>query len=368
MEFDLVFEGGGAKGAVFIGAMEEFESRGHTSRRFVGTSAGAITAAMLAAGYDSKTARTSLEQRDVTGRLVMSTFLDVPERFEEADVRTSAFAGMLDRIDLPFVPNSIEEKVDRVLLERLLDFRLFRQVFSFLEKGGLYEGMTFYRWMTSVLDARGGLGGATFAEFHEHTGNDLSVIASDTDAQAMLVLNHRTAPACPVTWGVRMSMSIPFVWQEVHWRGEWGPYMGRDVTGHTIVDGGVLSNFPMHLVTTNLAEVVQMMGDADPLAVPNLGFLIDEELPVDASAPAPAPSGLATYRPIRRFERLVDTMLNARDRAVIEACMKNDEVCRLPAGGYSTTDFDMDGDRFEALVTAGRVAARAYFDRRFPRG
>ena len=30
MEFDMVFEGGGAKGMVFVGAMKEFERRGHT--------------------------------------------------------------------------------------------------------------------------------------------------------------------------------------------------------------------------------------------------------------------------------------------------------------------------------------------------
>lgn len=31
----------------------------------------------------------------------------------------------------------------------------------------------------------------------------------------LLVLNHRTAPDCPVVYAVRMSMSIPLVWDEV---------------------------------------------------------------------------------------------------------------------------------------------------------
>jgi hypothetical protein len=30
MEYDLVFEGGGAKGILFVGALQEFETRGHT--------------------------------------------------------------------------------------------------------------------------------------------------------------------------------------------------------------------------------------------------------------------------------------------------------------------------------------------------
>ena len=32
MKFDLVFEGGGAKGIVFVGAVQEFEAQGHTGR------------------------------------------------------------------------------------------------------------------------------------------------------------------------------------------------------------------------------------------------------------------------------------------------------------------------------------------------
>jgi len=51
MKYDLAFEGGGAKGMVFVGACEEFFRRGHSFGRLLGTSAGAITATLPAAGY-----------------------------------------------------------------------------------------------------------------------------------------------------------------------------------------------------------------------------------------------------------------------------------------------------------------------------
>ena len=41
-----------------------------------------------------------------------------------------------------------------------------------------------------------------------------------------------------------MSMSVPLLWQEVVWEPEWGTYRGTSVAGNTIVDGGLLSNFP----------------------------------------------------------------------------------------------------------------------------
>ena len=73
MEYDLVFEGGGAKGMVFVGTMQEFEVRGHTYKRLLGTSAGAITAATLAAGYDSVEMQAALVEKDDNGKPVLAT-------------------------------------------------------------------------------------------------------------------------------------------------------------------------------------------------------------------------------------------------------------------------------------------------------
>jgi predicted acylesterase/phospholipase RssA len=37
MQYDLVFEGGGAKGMVFVGALRELERRGHTFVILIGS-------------------------------------------------------------------------------------------------------------------------------------------------------------------------------------------------------------------------------------------------------------------------------------------------------------------------------------------
>ena len=52
------------------------------------------------------------------------------------------------------------------------------------------------------------------------------MVTSDITASEMRVMNHHTTPDVPVIWAVRMSMSIPFVYQEVLWRKEWGTYDG----------------------------------------------------------------------------------------------------------------------------------------------
>jgi predicted acylesterase/phospholipase RssA len=54
MLVDGVFEGGGALGAAFSGALRVLEDDGVWFARVAGTSAGAITAALIAAGYTAK--------------------------------------------------------------------------------------------------------------------------------------------------------------------------------------------------------------------------------------------------------------------------------------------------------------------------
>lgn len=61
---NLVFEGGGSKGHAYSGAVKALEELGLVSqiKRFAGASAGAMTASLLAVGYDSKDLQGFLSQ------------------------------------------------------------------------------------------------------------------------------------------------------------------------------------------------------------------------------------------------------------------------------------------------------------------
>ncbi len=110
------------------------------------------------------------------------------------------------------------------------------------------------------------------------------------------MLNHRTAPKCPVVWAVRMSMSIPFAWQEVRWLPAWGSYRllntngttiekEIDLTGHAIVDGGVLSNFSYQFV--HIFSALDHGEYTGRAAKKVLGLLIDEIAPRQWRTPPP---------------------------------------------------------------------------------
>lgn len=372
MQFDLVFEGGGAKGSVFVGALQEFEARKHTARRYVGTSAGAITATLMAAGYDAAAMLKAVNEKLPNGKPRFSTFMDIPESFGQNEIQSSLTYDIFRKVDLAWIPQMAEGYIDEKIVNEFMKIDAYREMFSFVECGGLYSGDTFLAWIREKLDADGrSLANATLSQFHQKTGSDLTLVASDTVAHDMLILNHRTAPDCPVAWAVRMSMSIPFVWQEVKWRKEWGIYRGQDITGHSVVDGGVLSNFPIDLLTSKDEEVQEIMGDTDPDAAPNLGLLIDETLDVPGSGSANTAVGsdkpgaglldnAKRLRTVQRITRLIDTMTDAHDRFAVAAHEK--EVCRLPAKGYGTTEFDMDDNRLQALIKAGQNTMKNYLD------
>ena len=156
----------------------------------------------------------------------------------------------------------------------------FRHFVSFIERGGWFSADNFLTWMATRLDSavyRGSpreFGGMTLAQFYAATQVDFSLVASDMTGECLLVLNHRTAPACPVLWAVRMSMNIPLVWQEVV--AEEGdcerPSRSRDRGWRSAIelsDGAVC-----------FQPALCHRGDGAENKRPCAGILIDETLPV----------------------------------------------------------------------------------------
>ncbi len=371
MRYDLVFEGGGARGLIFVGALQALEERGHSHGRLLGTSAGAITAALLAAGYSASELAAAVS-RTVGGLPVFQTFLGTPPPFTRAEIEASGTRAFLRDVDLPLLPDALEERLEDALLFALMRFPAHRNLMAFVERGGWYAAEAFVPWLTAQLDAGSfhgsprRFGAATLLEFHKATGVDLSVVVTDTSDARLRVLNHRTAPHCPVVWAVRMSMNLPFVWEEVRWRAEWGTYLGRAITGHAIADGGMLSSFPLELFVSDEPYVVSLMGPRSDASV--LGLLIDETLPVAGDVEPPsAPPGeltLASLRVLERLTRLVKTMTAARDRMVIDAFPEI--VARLPAQGYGTIEFAMSDARRARLIRSGYQALGAFLDQPRP--
>lgn len=296
---DGVFEGGGVKGIGFAGALAAAEAHGVVWQNLAGTSAGAIVAALVAAGYTGA---------DIHGILATLDY----RRFKDP--------GVVDRIPLA------------------------GPVISLIAEKGIYEGGFFHDWLRDLLAAKGV---RTFGDLIVPGENEdryrfkLNIIASDISLGKLLVLpgDIRDYGGRPedlnVADAVRMSMSIPFFYE---------PVILKNVkTGHAsyIVDGGLLSNYPVWIFDTE--------GAAPPW--PTIGFKLVE----------PGSGQPANVRgPVSLLTALFSTMMEAHDARYI-ADHDFVRTVAIPTLGVRTTEFDITKEKSEALYESGRKAAEAFF-------
>jgi NTE family protein len=335
-------------------------------------------ATFLAAGYDvDEMADALIEEED--GKPIFLSFLQDPKAPSTEEIHSSAIRQLLEDVNLRLIPDGIEVKLDDALASAFAKSRVTSRIFSFIERGGLYGGDNFLDWLKQKLNsgvytlergefetgAQRRFGDMTMAEFFAATGIDLSLVAADTTGNQLLILNHRTAPNCPVIYSVRMSMSVPLLWEEVVWMEDWGKYRDKNINEHTVVDGGMLSNFPIELFISSSPQVTDVMGEKTTDRFDVLGFLIDETIEVPG-APKEGETKEGGFefgdlRSVKRIKNLIDTMTKAHDKSVIEAF--EHLVIRLPAKDYGTIEFGMSDARREALVNAGQQATKTYFNR-----
>jgi NTE family protein len=140
---------------------------------------------------------------------------------------------------------------------------------------------------------------------------------------------------------VRMSMSIPFFFEPVKLK------LGGDGKECLIVDGGVLSNFPISLLDDGTAD----------RPWPTFGYLLAEDGNVTG-----AQVSHEIFGPITLLASIFFTMMEAHDRMYIsnEAFIR---TIMIPTKGVKTTEFDLSDDRAEELYQSGIKAGREFFQK-----
>lgn len=313
---DGVFQGGGVKGLGLVGALLQFEEDPRVEIKewvsLAGTSAGSIVACLLATGQTP----TQLEKL-----------------FMELD-----FSQFED-----FGPGGV----------------IIGGTLNLAEHHGLAHGEAFHRWIDEQLN------GATFGTVKrdpppaEGSPYRLQMIATDITRKQMLVLpddirdyrNPQTGELFvpddfKIADAVRMSMSIPYFFQPVILSYH-DPENGTN-TDSTIVDGGVLSNFPVWIFDTKEMQPLRRtfgfhlvkgggVGGGLNTVIHDLGWAVEEAV------------------------NIFHTATDAWD----ERFMSHSTVvrtCTISAGTIGTTDFQLKPKQKQWLLDSGRAGAKAFLD------
>ena len=282
MYADAVIEGGGVKGIGLVGAIYEAEERGYQWKRLAGTSAGAIIASLLAAGYTAKELREEMLKID--------------------------YHRFIEKKGLQHVP-------------------LLGDLYQLWRKCGIYNGNYIEEWSREKLLAKG-------VKTFEDLSHRLYIIASDITSGEMLVFpndlkRYGIDPnQFEIAKAIRMSASLPYFFQPAK------------LKEHYIVDGGILSNFPVWLFDENQRP-----------KWPTFGFrLVSEKTGKPNRIDGPISMGFS----------IVSTMIEAHDTRHI----KEQDYVRtilVPTLGIQTTDFDLTEQQSEALFQSGVQAAKKFF-------
>jgi NTE family protein len=203
---NIVLEGGGIRGFAYIGAYEIMDSLHilESVERVGGSSAGAIQAALLAVGY------TPSEMRIIAETIPLKKF---------NDGGFSIIGG-----------------------ER----RLSKQF-------GWYKGEAFSVWIGELIAKKTGCATITFSQLHalkkEKGYKDLFITGTDLTYQCLRVFSYEQYPDMCIRDAVRISMSIPLYYKPIFIddAGMVCSSTEKNRNIHLMVDGGLLSNYPIHI-------------------------------------------------------------------------------------------------------------------------
>ncbi len=201
MYADIICEGGGVKGIALVGSINCLENYGYEFKKMAGTSAGAIIASLLAVGYSGE------ELKNIVFNLNYSKLI-------------------------------FNTKLDKFLSNLKGSMNIFI-------KKGFYSSKNIENYLNSLFVAKGK---TKFKDISINNESPLKIIASDITNKKLLILpddlnSYGIDPMeFEISKAVIMSISIPFYFT---------PYILKaNNEKFFIVDGGLLSNFPIWLFDT----------------------------------------------------------------------------------------------------------------------
>lgn len=304
---DLVLEGGGVKGAGLAGAISALVAADspYTFNRIAGTSAGAIVASFVAAGYTAA----ELKQLMLT------------QDFADFEDESAVFQH----------------------------FKRFGEGFGLLFHEGLFRGDNLHKWIAATLAAKGV---TTWADLKIDDDTlpvneryKLVVVTSDVsggrelrlpwDYEAELGIDPDTQL---VADAVRASASIPFFFRPFHLA---AAKERTDNNGWVLcTDGGMLSNYPIDIFDRPLNA-----------RWPTIGIKLSARQQLADVGWTPDPNAFDLAK------SLLATMLNAHDALHVDDPYYSSRTIFVDTTGYSSTDFHLTQDNKLALFTNGATAA-----------
>jgi len=272
MKVYCVFEGGGAKCVAHVGFLKAIEKHeGYHAEGFAGTSAGAIVAALAAAGwkgkelYDGSGSRPAscalqLLNRTYHNKLqglagflppsdwrkiaVLKKFLNLANSEEKGEVngterRKKYLKILIFGIGILLCLGVLFFSLHSAILGAffLLIIMLSLAVIIFISSryrgiAGMEQPIEFLELLLRHKVPRHSATGVTFEDLERETGHSLKIVAADLEDGNLKLFSREMTPDVVVSRAVAASAAIPLIFKPV------------EIDGRQYCDGGIVSNLP----------------------------------------------------------------------------------------------------------------------------
>lgn len=319
---DLVLEGGGVKGLALVGAVSGLVDAGYSFQRVAGTSAGAIVASVVAAMTAYGEPLTSIP--DVLKTLDLAALADRgrPGQLLGPLTKFKFGAAAADALDVVTESGAfLGDRLENWLYDILKDF-----------------GVTTFGDL--VLEDPG-------AEKRESSEFRLVVMASDLTRKRLTRLpwDYPIYGLHPekqsVARAVRASAASPFVFRPVELPGPRGTA--------TLVDGGLLSNYPIDVFDRH---------DGEPQRWPTIGIRLDA-LGLDSQ-----PEHLkAVEGPLALGIAVIETAIEGNQAEHLLSLRNQSRSIFVPSDGIGSFNFTLTEAQRTELFENGYRAAQEFLSR-----
>lgn len=225
-----VFQGGGARGVAYAGALAAFRRNGMWFDGVAGASAGAITAALVAAGYLPP---------EITRNML--TLLTAAGSHHSPLDRFALLPGRLQRL----------RRYDSLQLQQLINELLCRKLAD--------RGIT-----TSS---------ATFADLFRATDIECTIVALNVTVGQPAIFNHHWTPTAGVAAAVVASSAIPVAFSPALGFQDFRYMPPHGAIVHVLVDGGAWANYPQFVFRDRSFRRFHRMPDV-PADSEIIGFVL----------------------------------------------------------------------------------------------
>lgn len=256
-------------------------------------------------------------------------------------------------------PNEIKHFYENINLEKFkVNYSSLYSYYKIYKYGGINDSSIFREEVIhEILKVKTGNGNITFKEIYEKYGKVLVIPAACVNKREMFYYTHESNPNMEVKYAIEQSCCVPGIFYPVRYK------------GNTMVDGGVIDNYPLYyfndsgfLKNSKLEKIVPCNKEV----LNTVGILVIDSN-VSKLQDVPYLGDDSTYKNVDYIKAILNTILTTNSRANIgRGYWQNTIAIDIGKNMDGVSDMVLDKETRYEIYKKGQDYAMEFLSRKKP--